>query len=1638
MEEQGQIVTLFSLSDTMPVIPDKVIQRDPYMKIFEEQLKDNDALFIDAEEGTGVTTTLALFAQQHPMNCISYFNNGLVKALLAPEIIEESLLRQLLFYVDGIILNDGYQRNYELKALYLKISRKLRRSQEPLYFIFDGFNRIPRESADNIKMVMDNLPWRAAKFIFSGQYDDIKDFLPKNVKRVPDQNLICFSSYEVKQYFRQYEPDLTEEECNILYTISGGKGSQIQAMVNEFKKKNSFKPILDYEEQDSADIYNYNFRIIESSPECKEAIKLLALIAFCEIKLSNKQITNILKEDIEKIDSLIVLCSDYLVCRDNIVSFNNETNHKFIRTKLKNLKHDIEVILVQAFQNVEDNSEIFSYVPVLYRSLNDKKGLVKYLNSSTVQKIMENNQSQAALNEQCEFGYNACDLSNDIQVADAFRFAIYKSTSREIEKGELWDYQIEAMIAVGMYENAYALAQTVYLKEEKLKSLLLIVRHKCKVPSDIIDSIGNDIDHLLEEIDFEHIPEKSMELAKLLFPYNFAKAVDIIDRVAKVTQSHLPIDRFYSILSMSTGQEMAGSNQFNYDIVDSKIEDEEIRRITKAMRNLFDNSDISQVIAELEKLPTPQQRMHLLRYWIPGHDHMQNIGIVVKYAISTVISVSNMDVPKSSLVTDFCKPLPKMNPFDVDQVIVMIDSIKKTLITPSKDYVRLELIVIKALYKYDIERAGDRLMNLYLHVLSLGDKSTEISCKSIILSKLDGLGNKKHVEKALSAAPYNLQKEIENDIEILFSDTAYHFEIADQTIRALSTCYPSTVEFVIQKMNTKERQSWAYRVAVLSYIENTDVDKINWNHLNKWISGITYNSFDKNDIAGNLVYNICHVNTVTTSMIENVKSQKDLFFNVERSSEKCYVLSNLYVWFIKHAPNDSFTSVLKTELFKTWNQIRLPWNKVDIGFSIAKNLAKISIEEAKHIVEESNRLQDKNLLTSSSCVNSYLASLDLYVKSLGLLIRTDACEESYYNQFADVIDNIDCEGEAIIHWSKIALEYLLSGNKKKFDEICSQRVHKSLSGYSEYYRKKILYNITPALYFYAKDYFYSTLECEDEFFRNICLEAVVKFIFFKYPYPEYYSDTNRAFPLSYSDCDDILNIMPHLTDDGIIFNVCNCLCVSIKENKSNISSEQKSYITKKLCEIVDRLLPSPSGIQHDGYKLACHISINSLEMSNQSQKDIQKIKDDIEQIPNLADRCFLYVHAAHYLKKAENRKEFIEKAVFEASGIGSIYDRTNRLDMSISESISTTKGIAKDVATKAMKILCEDENGQLKDYKRLVDLVYQIDPRMADQLIDDLDKDEARINFKRQLLEHIQKTKKVDEASNSFSVIGKMNYQEQQAYFSKQLENQVNKQFTPRNINETMVVIQKIYDYPIQKTRDAVMFFLENIYQKHQITKRQKGLLQSTHQAILSNLKIVLSLSSGTKEKWNRINLAISENYRQPHPSFMKAGEYDKSVEYIKNWYTNNPYDDLMIMDAYFSPNDLYIVKELMNINANLSVTILTHHKSAPDINEFQPGWDKVSSDLPGSIKIYTVCFEDKPDMGPLHARWWLCTNRDEDLTVGIKLTSVSGLGKKDEDIETIPDDKIPDIQKLFIDYTFFNKRKVDDKYLVYDKIELK
>lgn len=1652
MNNEANIMDMFYRSETKPHIRERLISREQYLEFLEGQMEENKVLCVQGVEGVGVTTTLALFAKRHGSHCASYFNNGWSRYLLNPKAIASSLQRQLEQANTNVEDNDS-EKN--LTTWVYQLNKMTRGKDRYIFFVFDGFDNLPVVFVDGIKSVLAPLfSVSNARFIFSGDAQNLKQLIPEGTPIKQTNELFKFQENDVEGYLRGVDPNMATEDISIFYDLSNRGNARLLTILTEKLQKYGVEKIRDYYQYGEDDFYAEDYDWIEMQEGSVR--QLMALLTFCEIPMNRQMVRKTLNLTDKEVTGLLTLCGDYVgETEEGPIELKSDDFRKYLREIMSRLKNEIELLLIDVIEKSTDMGEQFVYLPALYKHVKDNKQLVDYLTSKNVQHYLMAQQSQAALNAQCEYGYNAC-TDFKTQAAAYFRFAINRSVSRELEKNELSDSEIEALIAIGDDEKAYGLTQGVFLMEERLKCLLIIAQSGQHLSESMREEIDQQIDALTTTINFEYIPDKALELAKLMLPVKMEKALEIIDRVAKVTKDRQQIDRLYTAISISFNNEGKADDNatLRADIANSKIEDDGLRKMATVMRTIMKESTAVQVVAKMKELPASSQ-LYFLRFWIPDHKDLDDIGEAVEYAVRLVIDTSLTMMPKVTLLKMYCKPLPKMNEEQVRKVVSLIDAVVANIKFPTVEYVKLQIRVVVALMKIDETEAKNRMENLYLEIDDLKDKALQAHCKALLLRNYEYFGDK--IEDWVMSGR-KLKDDILKDIFEVLRNSAYHLKVVEGPVAALVCTEEEFVKCVIAKMNTTERQSRAYLRATLEYVWQKDMTHLDWNYFFRLFGQITYDTTDRYKPLLELVNKVIEVKDGDKSLLKKVYKHYSMLKQVEQADVMCYIFSTLYVWLSKYyagtdlvkdtadADNvDKFKTMVKHDLEWAWNKISVPSVKVDTGYQIAKVLSKISMKsEANEYASKAADVRKNQWLSSVSCLTAYNMSFGLYAHSLGILIRSGLCRDEDIEEFKKLMDYDGNEVDSIILWSRVALEFYGVKDIARFENIMNRFVSKaSEKDFSDWDKKRLLYHIAPAMFLNEEAIFYDQLKNYDDCLWNACIEHVARYLQTKYPYSEYTdnSEIEVQVALEKNDYDKLLNLMRHTKDDGFIFTLTNTMTKTIKQNLGNkLTREMQRALWSEMEDVVNEQLPMVGGIQHDGYKIACMAMIRSSKPGG--KLDAEQMKHEIEAVENRADQAFLYAHVACYMPNTTQKSEFIELAVQKTEGIDYTFDKFNRFTLCMQDSFVAAKSKVKEIGKKVMDSLKSDGNGSYSDYQHMLDLVRDHDEQLADTMLEMVDDDPARVQYKKRLKLRMLSNRKIEAAKNDLVQVSRLNNDEQVRFFEKQMEYLVKNKTIARDFDTTQSVLKQVYLHPITDTQDAVLYFMENLHKKNQANKKYHTLLREMHQAIIDNLKIVLAIASGTKEKLDRVDRIMSE-HRDENGDFVHIGEEAKWVERILDWYKEHPYDVLHIIDPYFHAEDLYIVKMLMDVNNGLNCSILTckdvdAHKNESLDDVFQNGWNRWSSELPGRIEVKSCCYSQDRRNTPFHDRWWVLQDSDSDKAEGLRMASVSTMGNRIAEVSELNDDDIASANKLWTRFFQNMVPKVEGLELDYDEAKLR
>ena len=392
-DEKGDDVQLYDMyyfSSTHPSPVSNEIIRTQELRMCEERLTTDNILFLTGEEDIWLTTLLAQFAKTHGNNCVSYFNNGLDGSLLDPEYIEKDIATQLNWFV-----NSGKGRKLDfiecdnISSVMHKVMRKINMGKSPLYLVFDGFDNIPSERVESIRKIFEKFIWSKYRFIFTGDEDKIKKVLPDIQKiHTSTQQILPFSDGDVNQYFRNIDPNLTEEDLCSLRRISRCQAGRMTIINHNYMAKGRLNELLLSNIGGFDDLYEDDFRHMFSEEDRDTPYYFLTLLAYADFPITIQLACEILNEELAVITKLVERYKDYVTMgSDQRLTISTEGFHKYLRTKLARYKRSVELDIIRVFETPSYEQRYSSYIPAIYKDRNLNEKLIEYLNKENIHRI---------------------------------------------------------------------------------------------------------------------------------------------------------------------------------------------------------------------------------------------------------------------------------------------------------------------------------------------------------------------------------------------------------------------------------------------------------------------------------------------------------------------------------------------------------------------------------------------------------------------------------------------------------------------------------------------------------------------------------------------------------------------------------------------------------------------------------------------------------------------------------------------------------------------------------------------------------------------------------------------------------------------------------------------------------------------------------------------------------------------------------------------------------------------------------------------------------------------------------------------------------------------------------------------------
>jgi hypothetical protein len=734
--------------------------------------------------------------------------------------------------------------------------------------------------------------------------------------------------------------------------------------------------------------------------------------------------------------------------------------------------------------------------------------------------------------------------------------------------------------------------------------------------------------------------------------------------------------------------------------------------------------------------------------------------------------------------------------------------------------------------------------------------------------------------------------------------------------------------------------------------------------------------------------------------------------DLQNAGQRCDACCLAYSFLAKQEA-DEYSSLLSHLLHLSnaaWEAIDVGWQRVDVGFKIVRTLAEPSPETARMCLEKIGEYREEIVLDSHSTALTYLGCIRLAMRAYhGLLpMGVDSAED--VESFARLIDRIPSNGERASLWAELALRYYASKRLEDCKRIVVEHVRPLLQSIDEGdrgYWAKVVIDTSPALYCAHNPTALELvsrlpLQQRDEAYAQIC-----EFILRKQPPSDPYDIPPRqGYDITFEDIVDICRLTSLMDNDGLIYHFIGCVSDSVVSGRGRerFTRQQKPDIADRLENVISATLPNQRHIKHDGYKIAAQAQVARIRRAN-PQVWLDLIESARSNVPNTADRALVLcmIAAAMPNREASRRKQILEETQELIKEIPTALDKIQRYEELASMVMGTESSIARECLRLAMQFAIESDRPELHPIqRRIIDLAYRFDDSLAASLASIADDDPARAMTRTNLKQRLQflefKKRIANSSASPLDVESSKKSEYSQAAWG--LLGSLNAgRAAPAPLAYVCDVVRFASDLPFRQSYPILAWATENVASAFAMSDQAGAQLRPIYEAMLLGAEFAGRMATRSSAHTKLATCYMIRSSEQ-ESVVIRAGERDKAIQFLKDWFEHEVHDYVKICDPFFGPDDLGVLQLLRSTNPTCKVYILTSKKRhdnipAPWEDTYRTCWRlRVSEQQdPPDTEVVVVGVRSGGEP-PIHDRWWL--TRGAGIRIGTSFESL-GIGKESE-----------------------------------------
>lgn len=1589
MNSTEELVENWNLVADFPELPENLIARPHLLSTMADALSSEaPILFLEGEEGDGATTTLAQFCRSYPNQSFSLFIKPASRITYGLEYLRLALAEQFHWFVYGDTLQKDLLSVSEFEDLRLKALRH--RRPQVLYFVVDGLHQIPAEDRSVVSEVFKELlPTGASRcrFIVTGQQSEIAPYIHGSVKS-KHYRLLKLSLEECGRFLRDTAID--DRDCKKVYELcKGGSPGRIAVVKRLLMTGTSLSAILETDPARYLEFVKLEFDVLRELKD--NELLVVAAIAFSKIGQTVTDLSALSGLQEIEVATSLERCQFLKTSTSRHVEFISETHRKYAAKQLEALQRAaLEAQLTYLQRNPKSETSL-RFLPAYLETLNRQEAILQLLSSEHYSDLLETTQSFSALKAQAEMGARS---AQELQRAhDVFKFSVQRSIFSSTSMSDGSSDSVKALVALGKSNAAMALANAAATKEDRLALLSAFGRRLSERNGNLDPEIAEYIKRLIGEVDFSSMGDMAMNIAADVLIFDPDAAIGIIEAAVKGSTAAVK-DAAYAELSFSASAAKLRHNAKIEDKARARISDQALQNIAYSFDLMAEKLDPMELMNILSGMPSSHQ-VYFLRSFVRLKRKDPRILDLIELGLDIIIKETEY-TPRARDLAELCSPF--LVTIDdharLRKLVTRFDSqlglVGKA--TQSRDLTILQMRLAAAEYQYDRQPACQRVAQTYYEVLEISTPEAQMECLAIMLGALAKLDVEGAIEEQEGFRAV-IKSDLDKLLAIVLKDTADHISTVSPVLKALAADDCNAALELAGRLNVLPRRDLAYET----------------------VAGVLVSQpyTDGRLLSVKKALSLISCDDVRSRATENLRSNLDA--NPEKSSWipylddfrqnllSAYSLSHWDCWMFKSAEASGCVydvGLLCDRIREAAARVRSPIEEAKVYFRTAEALAEMKPETAQQYYDEGLRVARTTPFGSRSAVHLFELCLSLVSRSMVPLARSGMLDSDKLNRHAALIDHLP----GVVSKARVLNEIAERMWSAKREDLANRIVTEQLRPLLEQARSthasigRLAIRIAfPSLCASHLRLAVPLLqELSDADADNALLDAVmlrVRHLCTQEP------DGNGKYDYSKieaSDIADVIELVQHARMDATVFSTVKTLAEAINDraNKTRFTATQKADWSGRLRPIVAEKLPDPKNIKHDGYQIVCSAFIFSLVDLPWGQWEA--LEKQAEKIDNCADRGFIFTELAAALPRKfsdSHRKRLLEKALVEINKIPSPIDRLSHLQGYAQEAnANDAAASARECLKAAMKLSIEiEDHSQVAQHRReLVDIADQIDPGLADELIELVDDDPARASLKSDAKQAAALAKMKREMANAkqlkdtvaceIDLLPLAAWKNLGALEAGRLEVK-----SPEVMTR---YVTQAAEGTLHQAYPVLSWHLANMDRKYVHHQDVRSNLVPICEALLLSTELTYSLLRKTSGKGADVREEATEE-----GILVRRRSRAEAVGFIEDWLQKNAHEYVVYCDAYFSTKDIQLLRVCLAQAPECKVYVIASKPYLLERTElgeaaFIQAWREQSDQDPPDTEIIAPAFVESPNKHVIHDRWLITKS------AGLRLgTSFNSLG---------------------------------------------